>query len=492
MMPLVKLHDMTTRDLAHRIGGSRTGLLNASMSNIVEIVIAATALRKCELSVVQSTLIGSMLSKLLLVLGLCFFAGGLRFTEQAFDASATQVHSSLLSISVGAVLLPAAYHFSISGGSNTASFEQRLDILQMSHGVAIILLVIYVAYLFFQLYTHRNYFKDKEEKSKHHDLQAPDLKPLKSLYMASRSTLNIAAYAGKDRSKTPAQRFPNSPGSSSSRDSSPEGPKSSRNRMHKSETNSPYAFGHSRSYILNSPEASASDISLPLTNGSTSQFIDHGRRETSPSPTSAGSSSMRYVYSKGGATPAPEHGTTAAERYVGPDGVVPKQPKLAWPLTLGLLITVTVLVAVNAEWLVEAMDGLNPMISKQWIGLILLPAISSIAECATAMNVSVKDQLTLSVSVAIGSTIQTALFVTPLMIVLGWAMSKPLALLFDPFQSVVLYISVHTMGYVVADGKSNWLEGAILICLYVVIAVCFWFYPGSTFSYTLASCASAP
>lgn len=81
--------------------------------------------------------------------------------------------------------------------------------------------------------------------------------------------------------------------------------------------------------------------------------------------------------------------------------------------------------AVNAEWLVEAMDGLNPMISKQWIGLILLPAISSVAgthfpyvsseewlmyldtstECATAMNVSVKDQLTLSVSVAIGSTI---------------------------------------------------------------------------------------
>lgn len=260
--------------------------------------------------------------------------------------------------------------------------------------------MIYVAYLFFQLYTHRSYFKDKEEKSKHHDLQAPDLKPLKSLYMASRSTLNIAAYAGKDRSKTPAQRFINSPGSSSSRDSSPEGPKSSRNRMHnKSEPNSPYAFGHSRSYILNSPEASASDISLPLTNGSTSQFIDHGRRENSPSPTSAGSSSMRYVYSKGGATPAPEHGTTvklvphhgqmassssvgttaevpvfesgpgirfdedmayeererrrameereAAERYVGPDGVVPKQPKLAWPLTLGLLITVTVVRAMN-------------------------------------------------------------------------------------------------------------------------------------------------
>lgn len=80
------------------------------------------------------------------------------------------------------------------------------------------------------------------------------------------------------------------------------------------------------------------------------------------------------------------------------------------------------------------------------------------------------------------------------MILLGWVLDKPLALLFDPFESIVLYVSgqclppflaladffvVHTMGYVVADGKSNWLEGLILIGLYVVAAVTFWFYPGT-------------
>ena len=88
---------------------------------------------------------------------------------------------------------------------------------------------------------------------------------------------------------------------------------------------------------------------------------------------------------------------------------------------------------------------------------------------------------------------QTALFVIPSMVLLGWVLDKPLALLFDPFESVVLYISgqsshrfwatcriidgwleVHTMGYVVADGKSNWLEGVILVCLL--------FYPFSSFS----------
>ena len=90
-----------------------------------------------------------------LVLGMCFFAGGLRFSEQAFESSmwpalyfyewsdvdlfwtaTTQIHSSLLSISVGAVLLPAAYHFSLSGGEGLASNEQKRDILQMSHGVS--------------------------------------------------------------------------------------------------------------------------------------------------------------------------------------------------------------------------------------------------------------------------------------------------------------------------------------------------------------------
>jgi Ca2+:H+ antiporter len=115
------------------------------------------------------------------------------------------------------------------------------------------------------------------------------------------------------------------------------------------------------------------------------------------------------------------------------------------------------------------------------------------------------------------------------MVLLGWALDKPLALLFDPFESIVLYISglfkfskslhafelndvllVHTMSYVVADGKSNWLEGLILIGkmstlkyltlksshslstgLYVVAAVTFWFYPGSNFSSTLAVCSTS-
>ena len=57
-------------------------------------------------------------------------------------------------------------------------------------------------------------------------------------------------------------------------------------------------------------------------------------------------------------------------------------------------------------------------------------------------------------------------------------MGKPLTMLFDPFESIVLFLSVLVVNYTVADGKSNWLEGMILMCLYLIIAVTFWYYPG--------------
>ncbi|KAA1467535.1 hypothetical protein DENSPDRAFT_251044 [Dentipellis sp. KUC8613] len=496
MLPLVKLHELATRELVIRIGGSRTGLLNASMANTVELVVATTALRKCELRVVQSSLIGGMLSKLLLVLGMCFFAGGIRFSEQDFDPTATGIQSSLLSISVGAVLLPAAYHFSLSGGTNSASNEQKTDILRMSHGVAIILLFIYIAYLLFQLWSHTHLFQDKKRPN--------SLLPLKPTKMMHSRSSTGGSNLEKDKS---------SPIYESGQDASPASVKSSASLVSVNHHRNPYSSG--------SPFASASDLSLPMTNASSSSSTTIGFVYSKAAPAPAINSTVKLVHDgrHGHTCPATELPSSTGPDF-SPERPLPmdeatyierleereaekeeqaivhhkvKEPKLSWPLTVGLLVIIAVLVAINAEWLVESMNGLSTeTISKEWIALILLPTVSCIAECVTAINVSVKDQLTLSISVAVGSTIQTALFVIPFMIVLGWILDKPLAMLFDPFESVVLYISVHVMGYVVADGKSNWLEGVILICLYIIIAVSFWFYPGSTFSSTLAVCSTDP
>ena len=82
-------------------------------------------------------------------------------------------------------------------------------------------------------------------------------------------------------------------------------------------------------------------------------------------------------------------------------------PALSLPVTIGLLGVVTVLVAVTAEWLVDSIDGLasGGGISKEFIGLILLPIVGNAAEHVTAVTVSVKDKLTLSLGVAVGSSI---------------------------------------------------------------------------------------
>jgi len=156
-------------------------------------------------------------------------------------------------------------------------------------------------------------------------------------------------------------------------------------------------------------------------------------------------------------------------------------PKMTVWVTICLLAVVTVLVAVTAEWLVDSINGLTASghISKEFVGVILLPIVGNAAEHVTAVTVSVKDKLNLSIGVAVGSSIQIALFVIPFIVTLGWIMNKPLTLLFDPYESVAMFLSVLTVNYVVQDGKSNWLEGFILMGLYLILAVTFWYYPGS-------------
>ncbi|KAF8206511.1 hypothetical protein K438DRAFT_1905122 [Mycena galopus ATCC 62051] len=155
-------------------------------------------------------------------------------------------------------------------------------------------------------------------------------------------------------------------------------------------------------------------------------------------------------------------------------------PQLSVYMTVALLAVVTVLVAVTADWLVDSINGLTASGTSARSLLVLSFSLSLAmlqVQHVTAVSVSVKDKLTLSLGVAVGSSIQIALFVIPFITVLGWILNKPLTLLFDPYESIALFLAVITVNYVVADGKSNWLEGMILMCLYVILGTTFWFYP---------------
>ncbi len=144
-----------------------------------------------------------------------------------------------------------------------------------------------------------------------------------------------------------------------------------------------------------------------------------------------------------------------------------------------LLLCTTGLVALCAEFLVGSIDYLiaNSGVSQAFIGLIILPIVGNAAEHVTAVTVAAKNKMDLAIQIALGSSIQIALFVTPLMVILGWIIKTDMSLYFSLFETVSLFASAFIVSFLMIDGRSNYLEGALLIAAYVIIAVAAFFYP---------------
>jgi Ca2+:H+ antiporter len=106
----------------------------------VELIVSIIALVQGKVGIVQASLLGSMLSNLLLVLGMCFFFGGLRHKEQSFNMTVAQTASSLLALSISSLLIPAAFNASLGG----AELDSR--VLPISRGTSVILLAVYGMY----------------------------------------------------------------------------------------------------------------------------------------------------------------------------------------------------------------------------------------------------------------------------------------------------------------------------------------------------------
>lgn len=109
IIPLAALLGFGTEQVAIRTSSAVAGFLNVSLGNLVELIIAGIALQRCELALVQSSLLGGLLSNLLLVLGMSFVVGGLRFPEQSFQPIAAQLHASLLVVGVISLMMPTAF-----------------------------------------------------------------------------------------------------------------------------------------------------------------------------------------------------------------------------------------------------------------------------------------------------------------------------------------------------------------------------------------------
>ena len=144
-----------------------------------------------------------------------------------------------------------------------------------------------------------------------------------------------------------------------------------------------------------------------------------------------------------------------------------------------ILLAVTLAVAVESELLVDSLEAATTSLglSALFTGVILLPIIGNAAEHATAVTVAMKDKMDLSVSVAVGSSMQIALFVAPVLVIAGWIIGQPMDLNFNPFELVAVMVAVLIANSISSDGESNWLEGSLLIATYAVIAIAFYFHP---------------
>ncbi|MCJ1225892.1 hypothetical protein MMC12_002541 [Toensbergia leucococca] len=336
IIPLASLLSFATEELSVKLGQTLGGLLNATFGNAVELIVSIVALKNGEIRIVQSSMLGSILSNILLVLGCCFLAGGIRYHEQTFNETVASTMSSLMAVASASLIIPATLYAVLSKADpESKDKKDKIDkILVLSHGTAIILLLLYVLYLFFQLKSHADFFDEET--------------------------------AGGDS----------------------ENSEDNHNKTEEAQILSPWAAGVA-------------------------------------------------------------------------------------------LIVITVAVAVCAEYLVDSIDAIvqTAHISKTFIGLILLPIVGNAAEHVTGVVVAWKNKMDLAIGVAIGSSMQIALLVTPFLVILGWIIGQPMTLHFETFETVVFFLSVLVVNYLIQDGKSNYLEGAMLLGTYIIIALAFYVYP---------------
>ncbi|MEO8577915.1 MAG: calcium/proton exchanger [Gemmatimonadales bacterium] len=316
IVPLSGILGTATEELAGHTGSTVGGLINATLGNFAELVIAALALNAGLIDLVKASITGSILGNLLLVLGAAQLAGGLKYKVQNMNRNLTGMSSTLLVVAVLGLVTPAVFHA-------VHPDPLRRATVNMSIWVAGLLIFAYALSLVFSMISHRSMFSEGGDVA-HHE--------------------------------------------------------------------------------------------------------------------------------------APPH----------------------WSLKKAIIVLVitAATIGVLSEFLVgsteEAVKSLG--LSQIFVGLILIPIIGNAAEHSSAVLMAMKNRMDLAVSISVGSAIQVALLIGPLLVLLGWVLGKPMDLAFTMMEVVSVAVAVGIASSVMQDSESNWLEGAFLLVAYAVIGVAFYFY----------------
>ena len=152
-----------------------------------------------------------------------------------------------------------------------------------------------------------------------------------------------------------------------------------------------------------------------------------------------------------------------------------------WSLgkALNMLTIATVLVAWMSELLVSSVEHASKAmhLNELFVGVIIVAIIGNAAEHSSAILVAMKNKMDLSISIAVGSSLQIALFVAPILVFVGRVFGKPMDLVFGPLEVISVGLSVIVVNQVAQDRECNWLEGAQLFGVYIILGIAFYFLP---------------
>ena len=355
ILPLAGWIGEATEEIAVVLGPSWGGLLNATFGNATELIVALFALKAGLIDVVKASIVGSVISNLLLVMGFSMLLGGLKYKEQTFQPLIARVNASTMNLAIIAILVPTTVGL-------TADTIQAPILQTLSDAVAVVLIVVYGLSLLFSMKTH-SYLLDVGLA----EFEAPETPRPKSI--------------SKEGFDSP---------------------------------------------LLQNNDATISPKSNQLE--------------------SFGYSSRRHIW--------------------------------FW---VGVLLAATVAVAIESELLVSSLEVATQQLglTELFTGVILLPIFGNAAEHASAVTVAVKNKMDLSVSVAMGSSLQIALFVAPVLVLAGWYLHQPMDLNFGDLELVAVAVAVLIANSISGDGRSNWLEGVLLIAAYAILGLAFFFFPAT-------------
>ncbi|HET7551532.1 MAG TPA: calcium/proton exchanger [Gemmatimonadaceae bacterium] len=331
ILPLSTLLGDATEHLAAYAGPTVGGLLNATLGNLAELIIAVIALRAGLLDLVKASITGSIIGNLLLVLGVAQVVGGMKYKTQKFSPHLAGMNAALLIIAAVGLIVPALFHAAHPDPA-------RVQTVRMSEFVSVVLIIGYGLSLLYSMGTHRAAFAESAHEA--------------------------------------------------------------------------------------------------------GQEIERGA---------------------GGAG---GEGGEAGEGH--------------WSLTRSIvtLLIVAVAIAFMSELLVGAtQESIHTLgLSELFVGIIVVPIIGNAAEHSAAILMAARNRMDLAVGIAVGSSVQVALLVAPLLVFAGLLFGQPMDLAFTTFEVASVALAVWIGAAIVIDAESNWLEGALLLSVYAILAVAFFFF----------------